>query len=203
MTKSTVCVVGGESGVVGMATRDLLLAQGFNVVTSDRPETDANRADRQTKKENYATLKGNAELLDYQQAGWLKKQLPESTEVGTQEAIPSLADAFTAGVGIFVITTGLPRDPNKPRSDLLQKNEPLFENYGKEIAQAYLKNIDKLFPKIVNVGNPVDQMTEVLYKQVENILKAALQTEQDSSRKTKIETTLENLSKNILGQGGY
>lgn len=164
--KKKVLVI-GASGMVGMATVEAITEYlGADVITFDRPATTQKQVeDRAKRRTDFNGIKSYGErLLDCRHAKWL---LAGRTPVAcTAIDIPhmdDLASAFKAEPDCIVITAGAPRKPGEDRSALLKSNSAYFTTLGEQLADAFIACGAKgAFPVVINTGNPVDDMTEVL-----------------------------------------
>ncbi len=220
--KKKVLVI-GTSGAVGMATRDALTDHlGIDVIAYDRPITGSPEAiqqklhDRAAKVNTYNRLvEANGKLLDGEQARWLlkgKKELPVEQR-GHVSVIDSNTHDYTAaleeGVDAIVIAAGKPRTKDMKREEVAPANTPDFAHYGRVFADFAAKKIteDPEFhlPVIINAGNPVDTMTEVLGRELHAGLAEHAKQAKDAGNQglaRLLAAEARSLNKKILGQGG-
>lgn len=212
-SKPKICVVGGDSGSIGMELSASLLKKGYPVLTHDRPETENNRVDRQKRKDAYAALRdyvpeGEKELKDKLQANWLAERLDPPMEGGSVNTAETIRSAIEQGTEIIALTVGVGRKGSggNAREALIDANAPAAFNYGTQIADAYLEqlktNKNAKLPFVINVGNPADAMTATIFKTIQKILVATEKNETDTEIKNTISATIKALPSRVLGMGG-
>lgn len=207
----------GSSGFVGMATRDAITEYlGADVMTMDRPVDPNNaqklkeRDDKKTDYDYFVLDKNNT--LDGKHANWLlrgREKLPETAQGNVSEAgnfrnVADIKKALDQNPDTIVVTAGIPRKIGEDRDAVRDKNAPFFEDMGRDIAQAILEklkeNADYKMPVIINVGNPMDTMTEVLGRAIHENLTSMF--EQEPALKRDIARVARELHQKVVGMGG-
>jgi malate/lactate dehydrogenase len=163
-TNKKVLVI-GASGSVGMATRDAITQYlGADVITWDRPGADL--AAREARVKQYQELSAIQDSLDAKQANWLLRDHKKADVSGQVSSVETIKQGIEQGVDCIVITAGKPRKAGQDRSAVAAANAPLFKDLGNNLADIVFEKIkaDPAFkmPVIIQAGNPLDTMTEIL-----------------------------------------
>lgn len=205
----------GSSGMVGMATRDAITQYlGADVITQDRPSSDT--AKREERIALYKQLcEKRTDTIDGKQEAWLlRHQAPlDETKQGRCSSVSNIMQGMLENPDCIVIAAGKPRTPEQKRTDVLQANAPFFEDLGHQIGDAFIERLQAdphyKIPVIINSGNPVDTMTEVLSRTIRarmvNVL-AQIDTgdlaDNEINFRNRLIDAIDSLPTKVIGQGG-
>jgi len=207
-------VVLGASGMVGMATVEALLHHiAADVTAYDRKPDAEGEENRRQRRANFENLKSE-DLLDKRQASWINRELKPlaALERGSLSQVDDIKQALSGNPDCILITSGIPRkagrSKNEKFSPLIPLNAPYFRELGEAIANAYItalqSNPTARFPTIINTGNPVDTLTELLVKVISEKLSDHMQGLYSPKPAYAIQLgkTIIDIPKKIMGQSG-
>jgi len=215
MSEQKKVLVIGASGMVGMATVEALRSHlPVDIITYDRAPDEAGLKARSERTANFNKLKQH-DLLDKQQAEWITCQMPQLAheQQGSVSNAGELAEALSARPDCIVIASGIPRkagrSSNEKFSPLVPLNAPYFRELGETIADAYVTSLKKhsgaAFPIIINTGNPVDTMAELLVKTISSRLASHMREAlkaNDTELAARLGKDIKEIPKKVMGQGG-